>query len=352
MSIGRNDYEERREARVDRLEQRAAKAQAESAAASRAAHAIMDHIPPGQPILVGHHSEAHHRRDLAKIDQQMNKSVQASKKADYYASRAASAASNNTISSDDPAALEKLQAKLAALQAQQERDKAMNAHYRKHGTMKGFPDMDDDRAAQIDAELAKQDANPYSSGRHLPVPSYVLSNRNATINSVKKRMEALRRVDEMEHFEVEFDGGQIVTNEDVNRVQILFGDKPDEETRRKLKANGFRWSPREGAWQAPRTLGYLYRAEYLMGVPKSGPYDKKPDDTEPATTEPASAEDDDFSDIDPAAVRAELERRGDNSPFVQRVMEDVERIAAREAAEEAAEDLPAAANGQLLFPQE
>lgn len=51
MSIGREDYAERKEARIDRLESRAAKAQAESAAAYNTARSIMDHIPAGQPIL-------------------------------------------------------------------------------------------------------------------------------------------------------------------------------------------------------------------------------------------------------------------------------------------------------------
>ncbi len=64
MSIGRKDYEERRESRIERLENRVAAAQTESNAAYEAAHSIMKHIPPGQPILVGHHSERHHRRDL------------------------------------------------------------------------------------------------------------------------------------------------------------------------------------------------------------------------------------------------------------------------------------------------
>ncbi len=46
MSIGREDYQERKEARIDRMEERAARAQAESTAASHAAHEIMRHIPP------------------------------------------------------------------------------------------------------------------------------------------------------------------------------------------------------------------------------------------------------------------------------------------------------------------
>ena len=131
MSIGREDYQERKEARIDRMEERAARAQAESSAASHAAHEIMRLIPPGQPILVGHHSERHHRRDLDKIDRNMRKSIEAGEKSAYYSSRAASAASNHAISSDDPNAVEKLEAKLAKLQAAQERDKELNAWYRK-----------------------------------------------------------------------------------------------------------------------------------------------------------------------------------------------------------------------------
>lgn len=265
MSIGREDYQERKEARIERLEARAAAAEAESTAAYKSARAIMDHIPPGQPILVGHHSERHHRRDLDKIDRGMQKSVEADQRASYYQGRAEAAARNRAISGDDPEAMDKLEAKLAALQAAQERDKERNAWYRKHKTMKGCPGITDEDAAQADAQLAEM-----REAIRRPVPAWQLSNRNAEITRLKKRIEALRQVDEMEHVEIDFDGGQIITNESVNRVQILFDEKPDEATRAKLKSNGFRWSPREGAWQAPRTPAYLRRAKYLLGIQESG----------------------------------------------------------------------------------
>ena len=312
MSIGREDYQERKEARIDRMEERAAHAQAESTAASHAAHEIMRLIPPGQPILVGHHSERHHRRDLDKIDRNMRKSIEAGEKAAYYSSRAANAASNHAISSDDPDAVEKLEAKLAKLQAQQERDKAMNAWYRKRKTMNGFPDMDDERAAKIDAALAEQDASPYSSGKHSPVPAYVLSNRNGEIKRIKDRLAQLRKVDEMEHTEIEFDGGMIITNEDVNRVQILFDEKPDDTTRSKLKSNGFRWSRTEGAWQTQRTPQSLHRACYLLGI----------DPPKPAPAPTAADENDAGQDAAPLATPEEAPPP----------------------------ELPTAADGQALFP--
>jgi len=260
MSIGREDYAERKEARIDRLESRAAKAQAESTAAYNSARSIMDHIPPGQPIFVGHHSEKRHRRDLDKIDRNMRKSVEADEKAGYYAARAEAAASNTAISSDDPAAMEKLQAKLEGLQADQAMMKAINAYYRKHKTLDGCPELTPEARQEIEKS--------WSMGWYvgIPFPRYALSNNNAEINRTRKRLEALRIVDEMEHVEIEFDGGVIVTNEEINRVQIIFDVKPDEAVRRELKSWGFRWSPREGAWQAQRTPRYLHRAKRICHI--------------------------------------------------------------------------------------
>ena len=40
---------------------------------------------------------------------------------------------------------------------------------------------------------------------------------------------------------------------EADRLQILFDEKPDEETRAALKSNGFRWSPRYNAWQRQLT---------------------------------------------------------------------------------------------------
>lgn len=261
MSIGREDYQERKEARIDRMEKRAARAQAESSAASHAAHEIMRHIPPGQPILVGHHSERHHRRDLDKIDRNMRKSCEASEKAAYYASRAESAVNNCAISSDDPDAVEKLEAKLSKLQAAQEEDKALNAYYRKNKTVKGFPGISDEEADRTDRELSEM-----HEGIRRPVPSWQLSNRNNEIKRIKDRLAQLRKVDEMEHTEIDFDGGTIITNEEVNRVQILFDEKPNEATRSKLKSYGFRWSPMEHAWQTQRTPRNLHIAMRLLGA--------------------------------------------------------------------------------------
>lgn len=74
----------------------------------------------------------------------------------------------------------------------------------------------------------------------------------------------------------EFDGGRVEANTDANRLQILFDEKPDEETREALKSNGFRWSPKAEAWQRQLTDNAYYGANYIQAIqPLSG---EKPTD--------------------------------------------------------------------------
>lgn len=56
--------------------------------ASKAVDAIASHIPMGQPILVGHHSERRARRDAERIESNMRKAVKMWETAEYWKDRA------------------------------------------------------------------------------------------------------------------------------------------------------------------------------------------------------------------------------------------------------------------------
>lgn len=71
----------RSEARAERLDERADKHAQAAAGAFKRAHTVADGIPMGQPILVGHHSERHHRADVKRIDNAMRKGCEASNEA-------------------------------------------------------------------------------------------------------------------------------------------------------------------------------------------------------------------------------------------------------------------------------
>lgn len=80
---------------VDRAEQRAERFEDYSESRARDAHqahaavsSIADGIPLGQPILIGHHSERHARRDAEKIENGMRRAVKMWETAQYWQSRA------------------------------------------------------------------------------------------------------------------------------------------------------------------------------------------------------------------------------------------------------------------------
>ncbi|HCR3950012.1 TPA: hypothetical protein ON752_002934, partial [Enterococcus faecium] len=91
-----------------------------------------------------------------------------------------------------------------------------------------------------------------ASGWHYekkPFQSWQLSNNNAEIRRLKGRIEELTRQKEAAYVGWEFDGGTVEINRVANRLQIFFEGKPDAAVRDELKSNGFRWSPKAGAWQ-------------------------------------------------------------------------------------------------------
>ncbi|MFJ1757592.1 DUF3560 domain-containing protein [Kitasatospora sp. NPDC088134] len=106
---------ERAEHRAERHEELSNNAAGRSEAAYRSARAIGDGIPLGQPVLVGHHSEKRHRRDLDRIDNGMRRSIDEQGKAEYHADRAQSAAAFEGFRKDPARTLrriEKLEADL------------------------------------------------------------------------------------------------------------------------------------------------------------------------------------------------------------------------------------------------
>jgi outer membrane biosynthesis protein TonB len=170
------------------------------------------------------------------------------------------------ISADDPQAVQKLEKKLENLEKSQETMKAVNAYYRKHKTLDGCPHLSPEQLEKLKADMA--------SSWHLgdkPFATWALSNNSAEIRRVKDRIKSLSQQKEIGFVGWEFDGGKVEANTEANRLQIFFEDKPDEATREALKSNGFRWSPKAGAWQRQLTSNAYYAADYVKAIaPLSG----------------------------------------------------------------------------------
>lgn len=160
------------------------------------------------------------------------------------------------ISADDPNALERLRQKLDMLEAARERMKKINAHFRKYQTMEGYPEPL--------TEQEKQHISYMIESGFSKLGIYDTSNISATIRSTKDRLEQLEAQKAQETKETETEFCTVVENTEIMRLQLIFPDKPDEKTRNILKGNGFRWSPKNGAWQRQLTNNAKYAARQVL----------------------------------------------------------------------------------------
>ncbi len=82
---------DRAETRADRFEDYSEKRAKDAESAHAGVNTIVDNIPMGQPILVGHHSEKKARKDAERIEKGMAKAVKMWETSQYWTSRAAGA---------------------------------------------------------------------------------------------------------------------------------------------------------------------------------------------------------------------------------------------------------------------
>ena len=126
---------------------------------------------------------------------------------------------------------------------------------------------DDDKIKKIMADLGfKENTAKNLIKNNFSHAPYELTNNNANIKRMTERVKTMERMDAKPTSTVKFSGGEIIDNSDEDRVQIDFGDKPDETMRDKLKGEGWRWSPYNGVWQRKRTDAAMSSARRIVGA--------------------------------------------------------------------------------------
>lgn len=175
------------------------------------------------------------------------------------------------ISSDDPDAAEKLSARIEGLKEQHERMKVRNAHWRKHGTMKGCPGISGETALKMDAAI-----NAPNNLYHVPYAPYELQLSNANIKRLEERLQTIQQNQEAGEVEEAHNGFTVRQSGTDGRVYVLFDSKPGEEARDVLKQNGFHWSPRAKVWQRTLTPNAArdvrrYVVPALLSLPEYAP---------------------------------------------------------------------------------
>ena len=81
---------------------------------------------------------------------------------------------------------------------------------------------------------------------------------------VKQRIAELeQRAQEPERDDIAGDGWTVKEDKDDNRIHFVFDDKPDADTRKLLKSNGFKWSPTRTAWVRQINNAARYAAQSI-----------------------------------------------------------------------------------------
>jgi len=218
MKIHNQNFKEMQEAKKERYEELADKNHNKASAEFEASRKMADVIPFGQPILVGHHSEKADRNYRKRIENKMQKSIETSKKAEYYDQKVKGIENNYAIRQDDPEAIKLLKEKIIKLQEEHKRIKALPKQPRDYS----FSEID--------------------------MRSCHLTSLSTKMRTAKKRIEEIQKLEALDDVDVTINKIRIYTED--GRVRVDFGYKPSEETRTTLKRSGFRWSPYNQVWQA------------------------------------------------------------------------------------------------------
>ena len=172
---------ERKERKIKKREEWAKSRNKKSDAAYKTADEIAKAFENGQPILIGHHSEKRARRDQEKIHNNMRKCIDNSDMANHHLEKAEGLQQqlDNTIFSDDPDSVERLQEKVNTLEKKRNRLKKI-----KKALTKGI------EIVLTEAEKKHLESNKRCWGDYNIMP-YELTNLGATIRTAKKRIEKI-----------------------------------------------------------------------------------------------------------------------------------------------------------------
>ncbi|MDD3038854.1 DUF3560 domain-containing protein [Bacteroides sp.] len=248
---------EKQEARVDRLRELAKRSYEASDAACRQSSKMASIIPMGQPV----HGLAD-RKYRDKIGAKMDKSIELSRKAEYFERKAEAAENNTSIYLGDDDAVDRLQEKVESLEKAQGMMKAANKIVRSK-KLNDIAKIEQLQSLGFSEEKSVKLTEPDCYGEY-GFASYTLTNNSARIRDAKQRLERAKMLKETATKEYVIKSVRIVENSEENRLQLFFDGVPDEEIRSQLKHNAFRWSRFNGCWQSYLNRWQIDRAKMIL----------------------------------------------------------------------------------------
>lgn len=166
------------------------------------------------------------------------------------------------IFSGDENAVERLEEKIAKLEANQERMKSANVAIKKNASAEESEKIAALVELGFNHEQSVELLKPNCFGG-IGFADFSLRNNNANIRRLKMRLVNVKRLKAATPVApiVADDGTRVEDCPAENRVRIFFNGKPESDVRNDLKHGGFRWTPSLGCWQAYRNSHSLEKAK-------------------------------------------------------------------------------------------
>jgi hypothetical protein len=170
---------------------------------------------------------------------------------------------SNVISGDDPEAIKKLTEKIEKLENFQAEMKTINRILRGKKTSLDEKKQElKEAGVKLSDKVVDEFSKPYQGV--IGFPRYKLTNNNANIKRLKARLVDIEKLKGLGTSTEEVNGVKVIQNTEASRIQIVFDGKPEFDVRRKLKSNGFRWSPKNGAWQRKLNNSSIWTAKNIV----------------------------------------------------------------------------------------
>lgn len=141
----------------------------------------------------------------------------------------------------------KLKANLEYHEKQHQTNLAANKYWNKNHTLVGFNGMSEEKAKKANEQIERI----YGDTKNVRSP-FSTTSSNRSVKAAKEKLQTYERMQAAAskgNSSKSVGGANIVRNTSNNRLQIKFDSIPSPEMRAQLKSRGFRWSPREQAWQ-------------------------------------------------------------------------------------------------------
>lgn len=147
------------------------------------------------------------------------------------------------IQSSDPNAVAKIEEKIVKLQDAHESKLRINKAIRGGEDSKAFKELSEDEQKETLLRIKMKK----------PIPGYELTSDTAEIKRLKGRLQDIQDEEEFRQnnsatYPV-LEGIQVIEDTSDDKIRLVFDDVPNPESRTYLKKNGFKWSPRNKAWQ-------------------------------------------------------------------------------------------------------